>query len=344
MVNGTSRSRTSSKVNGKTKTSKKSNKLVMRLSQIMFVSFFGVAGITGLNFKKSVHLQIDATQKQIMTSAATVDQLLKEEGIEKNNYKVITNDNNVDADETIVLSAKKNITLTLSGVTKTVETHALTVDEFLKEQNISLSETVVLDKASDYQMENFLVNYQTFKVDSITKEIKETTSAADLPEQVVETDDLFKGQVEETKGEPRIVVTKVEIQKVNGVEKQQVKLSETVVKEGKPTVKKHGKKALAPGLTEDKKKLMATAGISAEDYEFVNYIITKESNWNIGATNSSSGAYGLPQSLPGSKMASAGSDWQTNPVTQLKWADGYAKSRYGSWKQAYEYWMAHHVW
>ncbi|WP_420157650.1 transglycosylase SLT domain-containing protein [Nocardiopsis sp. CNT-189] len=56
----------------------------------------------------------------------------------------------------------------------------------------------------------------------------------------------------------------------------------------------------------------------------------KESNWNPQAQNPSSGAYGIPQSLPGSKMASAGSDWQTNPATQIEWGLGYIKDRYGS--------------
>nr|WP_245653124.1 lytic transglycosylase domain-containing protein [Herbidospora sakaeratensis] len=56
----------------------------------------------------------------------------------------------------------------------------------------------------------------------------------------------------------------------------------------------------------------------------------KESHWNERAMNRYSGAYGIPQSLPGSKMASAGSDWQTNPATQIKWGLGYIKGRYGS--------------
>jgi hypothetical protein len=55
-----------------------------------------------------------------------------------------------------------------------------------------------------------------------------------------------------------------------------------------------------------------------------------ESGWRWNAENASSGAYGIPQSLPGSKMASAGADWQTNPVTQIKWGLEYIRSSYGS--------------
>jgi len=56
----------------------------------------------------------------------------------------------------------------------------------------------------------------------------------------------------------------------------------------------------------------------------------KESGWRVNANNPSSGAYGIPQALPGSKMASAGADWQTNPGTQIKWGLGYISSRYGT--------------
>lgn len=56
----------------------------------------------------------------------------------------------------------------------------------------------------------------------------------------------------------------------------------------------------------------------------------RESGWRVNALNPSSGAYGIPQSLPGSKMASAGADWETNPATQIAWGLGYIGGRYGT--------------
>jgi hypothetical protein len=56
----------------------------------------------------------------------------------------------------------------------------------------------------------------------------------------------------------------------------------------------------------------------------------RESGWNVYAENAASGAYGIPQSLPGSKMASAGPDWQTSAATQIRWGLGYIKSVYGT--------------
>lgn len=76
------------------------------------------------------------------------------------------------------------------------------------------------------------------------------------------------------------------------------------------------------------------AGIPKSWYPDIVKVINRESGWNPKIANGS-GAYGIPQSLPGSKMASAGSDWRTNPITQLKWMKGYIKGRYknaaGAW-------------
>ncbi|MEW2632526.1 transglycosylase SLT domain-containing protein [Streptomyces sp. NPDC048389] len=69
-------------------------------------------------------------------------------------------------------------------------------------------------------------------------------------------------------------------------------------------------------------------------------IVTHESHWDVGATNASSGAYGLVQALPGGKMASAGADWRTNPATQIEWGLDYMKDRYGSPCDAWSAWQA----
>jgi hypothetical protein len=75
--------------------------------------------------------------------------------------------------------------------------------------------------------------------------------------------------------------------------------------------------------------MLASFGFSTDQFGCLNDLWTQESNWRYNAENAS-GAYGIPQALPGSKMASAGSDWQTNPATQIKWGLGYIKSIYGT--------------
>ena len=81
-------------------------------------------------------------------------------------------------------------------------------------------------------------------------------------------------------------------------------------------------------------------GYTEADFTAANFIISHESGWSPTAMNPS-GAYGLPQALPGSKMASAGADWQTNYQTQFKWFVGYCNGRYGSISGAYAYWQTH---
>ncbi len=78
----------------------------------------------------------------------------------------------------------------------------------------------------------------------------------------------------------------------------------------------------------------------AAQYSAFSNIVEHESGWNPSATNASSGAYGLVQALPASKMASAGSDWKTNPATQIKWGLDYMNSRYGSPVGAWTFWQA----
>lgn len=97
-------------------------------------------------------------------------------------------------------------------------------------------------------------------------------------------------------------------------------------------------------LSGSKADWMRAAGISDADFGYVDYIISHESGWNYHAVNRSSGAYGLPQSLPAGKLASAGADWRDNPVTQLRWANNYAVGRYGSWEAAYHFWTVNHWW
>ncbi|MGO8960094.1 MAG: lytic transglycosylase domain-containing protein [Streptosporangiaceae bacterium] len=76
-------------------------------------------------------------------------------------------------------------------------------------------------------------------------------------------------------------------------------------------------------------RLLSAYGFSTSQYGCLDDLWTEESGWRYNAENAS-GAYGIPQALPGSKMASAGPDWQTDPTTQIKWGLGYIKSIYGT--------------
>ena len=82
-------------------------------------------------------------------------------------------------------------------------------------------------------------------------------------------------------------------------------------------------------------------GWSQSQFSCLQPLWFRESGWNVTAENPSSGAYGIPQALPGSQMASAGADWRTNAATQIRWGLNYIHSRYGSPCGAWSHEEAH---
>lgn len=76
--------------------------------------------------------------------------------------------------------------------------------------------------------------------------------------------------------------------------------------------------------------MVVQKGWSGSEFDCLVNLWNRESHWNVNSHNTSSGAHGIPQALPGSKMASAGPDWETNPKTQITWGLGYIQNRYGT--------------
>ncbi|MEU3601952.1 transglycosylase SLT domain-containing protein [Streptomyces sp. NPDC006798] len=99
--------------------------------------------------------------------------------------------------------------------------------------------------------------------------------------------------------------------------------------------------AAAPAVAEAASAKAIAQKLIGDDAQFrcFSEIVTKESGWDVQASNPSSGAYGLVQALPATKMATAGSDWKTNPETQIEWGVDYMKDRYGSPCGAWTKWQ-----
>ena len=83
--------------------------------------------------------------------------------------------------------------------------------------------------------------------------------------------------------------------------------------------------------------LMLQFGVAADQWQYLDALWQRESGWNHLAENASSGAYGIPQSLPGSKMADVAPDWRTNPETQITWGLAYIAARYRNPQGAWEH-------
>lgn len=149
-----------------------------------------------------------------------------------------------------------------------------------------------------------------------------------------------------------------QVQYVDGIEISRVEISRVVTKEPVEEVVVRGtgnstaiSKALktAEGKTGTKSgnKEYAKLWISQEygwgdaQYSCLETLWFRESNWNHKATNPTSGAYGIPQSLPGNKMATYGDDWKTNPATQIRWGANYIVDRYDTPCGALDFFHAH---
>lgn len=239
---------------------------------------------------------------------------------------------------------------TLYGTTSTVRTQAKTIGDMLAEKKIILSKDDRLSLPNNTAITNGLAL-------RVWREGKQTITAeeeVDYEVEVVKDADREVGYKEiRTVGEKgkRNVTYEVIIQ--DGNEVSRTEIASLTTKESKKQVEIVGiKLVLPPGSHTD---WMAAAGIASSDYGYVEYIVGREGGWcpvrwqgDPSCTNHGStpnyGGYGIVQATPGNKMASAGADWMTNPITQLRWATSYAVGRYGSWEAAYQHWIASHNW
>lgn len=88
------------------------------------------------------------------------------------------------------------------------------------------------------------------------------------------------------------------------------------------------------------RKMLRSFGWTWRQFKYLNLLWEAESSWNVSAENPSTGAYGIPQAVPGGKMSAAGPDWQTDAATQIRWGLDYISATYGSPRSAWEHEVA----
>jgi hypothetical protein len=132
------------------------------------------------------------------------------------------------------------------------------------------------------------------------------------------------------------------IEKKEAAEKAAQEAKEREEAEAKASRSSSADFPIQSSYTIDQIQAMARQMVPSDQFQCFSNIVDHESDWNYQAVNPSSGAYGLFQALPGSKMSSVGSDWQTNPATQIKWGLNYMNERYDSPCGAWDYWQANH--
>ncbi|HCM51617.1 TPA: hypothetical protein DIS56_00565 [Candidatus Saccharibacteria bacterium] len=241
--------------------------------------------------------------------------------------------------EKVVVSRATEVRLNLYGAALTTYTQAKNVGDLLKEKKIDLAEGETVQPS---QATAITPNMEVFvlRKDAKLVNVEETIP---VPEEIVNDGTLsFGTTVVRQSGAPgKKTVTYLIQADSAGNELARTAIHETVTTAAVPQITARGS---AVAVTGDRTSLMAAASIASSDYNYVNYIVSRESSWRTNAAGSPPGAYGLCQAYPGSKMSTAGADWQTNPVTQLRWCSGYAQSRYGGWAGAYNFWSSNHYW
>lgn len=234
----------------------------------------------------------------------------------------------------------KTVVLNFNGRIASIRTQSKTVGDFLAEQGIDRSPEVNWVSLSDSQKITDNINLSVFFQGKQTVTLEEEIPFTEMTTMDFSVDYGTRQITQAGVPGKKSVVYNIEMHDGQVISREFV--SEVVLVEPIQQQVTIGMKVVLPaGSHED---WMAAAGISSSDYGYVNFIVERESHWNPLSRNRSSGATGLCQALPGSKMASAGADWETNPITQLRWCNSYAVGRYGSWSAAYEFWVKKHWW
>ena len=247
------------------------------------------------------------------------------------------------------------------GTNAEIYTQATTVQELLDERNIVLTEADWLSLAPTASLIGIA------EIGIYRQGVNTVTLEEDVPysTQTVYDYDRAAGYKAITQqGLSGKKTTTYEIFMQDGVEQSRTLIASMVTQEPIEQIEVVGAKSSAPAVTlgGDKIAIMRAAGVAESDFAYATYIIDHENaswcpiRWQgrkcadtyyekfTNAESSSEVGYGLCQATPGNKMASAGSDWRTNVVTQMKWCASYAIGRYGTWEKAYNFKKAKGWW
>lgn len=295
-----------------------------------------------VNVYRAVPVQVvDGAQKTFAFSAATTPRAIAQQ-----TGQVVNAEDWVDTipsqdfirsgaiGEQVVIDRATPVNVDLYGAPVVLRTHAKTVGDMMKEKHIVLTKQ---DHLSVPPNTPIVAGEQIAFLRTGTK-TETDKEVIPTPVQTINDNSLAYGtNAVRQQGSPGEQTVTYQITLNNNVEVGRTVIQKVVTKNPVTQITAMGTNL--SGIKGD----MALAGIAPGDYQYADYIISHESGWRPNASGIG-GAYGLCQALPGSKMASAGADWATNPITQLKWCSGYASGRYGSWAAAYNHWVSSHNW
>lgn len=231
------------------------------------------------------------------------------------------------------------INLSLYSKVSEVRTQATTVGELLKEKNITLQAS----DGTNLPTSTSITAGMTLQVwRNGVQTVTQDEPIAFTTKQVRDTDKDVGYKAVQTPGENGKKSVTYQIETKDGAEVSRTIIQSVVTQAPKEQVEVIGGKAPMGNISAQKASYMAAAGIAQSDWNYVDYVITRESGWNV-ASKSSNGCYGLGQACPGSKLVAACPNWDADPACQLRFFSAYA-SRYGGWAGAYNVWIAKGWW
>lgn len=246
--------------------------------------------------------------------------------------------NDVDLGAQFIIDRAPIIPVNLYGLTTPVRTRAKTVGDVFKEKNITTQEDDVITPAPDTEV----TDSTQITVTNPRKQFVTVEESIGMPVEAVDDPALPKGaKVIKQVGSPGKRIVTYELKLENGKEVGRTAIQTIHISDPVKQIEARGTKVVT--LTGSKADWMAAAGISSNDYMYVDYIIGRESGWRPNAV-SANRCIGLGQKCNAQSLINACPNWQTDPVCQLGHFSGYAKGRYGSWAGAYNFWQNNHWW
>lgn len=318
-----------------------------------------------LRHGRLLHLTIDGTERDVWTTAPTVEAALDELGYSTQDFVSVSRSQRLPlSPSAVTIRTPQTVTVVHDGTQDSLTTTDPTVGAVLDDLGITLGKDDRIRPA----LTTAVANGQTIRIGRVVHRTVVRRETVGYATRHRTDDQLLKGHTQVVQsGRRGVLRVRYSMVYLNGKRIAKTRLSSRVLREPeakiiavgtkKPVVHavaapQHGSSGGGgvpsagnpdPGSAKAIARQMLDARGWGDQYGCLVTLWDHESGWRVNAYNPS-GAYGIPQALPGSKMASAGADWQTNPATQITWGLNYIAERYGTPCGAWYQWQANGGW
>jgi uncharacterized protein YabE (DUF348 family) len=294
-----------------------------------------------------LRLDVNGTRKDVWTTAPTVAEALAQLGYSTADFTSVSRSQRLPLTATdIAVRTPKLVSVVHDGKTDEVSTTDETVEALLRDLGITVNTGDQVTPAPEAR----ITDGARIVVGRVTQSTVTETQPVPFPTTSTPDPNLLVGQTQiVTPGKNGTAQVTYSVVYIDGQLAGKSPVGTVVVTPPVPQVQRTGAMPAAPaappvspGSAQDiAHQLLPSYGWDDTQFNCLVTLWGHESGWNVHSTNRSSGAYGIPQALPGSKMGSSGPDWQNNATTQITWGLGYIAGRYGTPCGAWSYWQSH---